>query len=33
MENKVDFNGVPPKEMEYNMAMKEFDILRKKLGG
>jgi len=33
MENNVDFHGVPPNEIEYNMAMKEFDILRKKLGG
>ena len=32
MENNVDFHGVPPNEIEYNMAMKEFDILRKKLG-
>jgi len=33
MENNVDFHGVPPNEIEYNMAMEEFDILRKKLGG
>jgi transketolase len=31
MENNVDFHGVPPNEMEYHLAMKELDILEKKL--
>ena len=31
MENNVDFHGVPPNEMEYNLAMKELDLLQKKL--
>jgi len=31
MENNVDFHGVPPNEMEYNLAMKELTILEKKL--
>jgi len=33
MENNVDFHGVPPNEMEYNMAMEEFDLIQKKLEG
>jgi len=33
MENNVDFHGVPPNEMEYNMAMEELDLMQKKLGG
>jgi transketolase len=31
MENNVDFHGVPPNEMEYNLAIKELDLLQKKL--
>ena len=31
MENNVDFHGVPPNEMEYKLAMKEFEILEKNL--
>jgi len=31
MENNVDFHGVPPNEMEYNLAIEELDILQKKL--
>lgn len=31
MENNVDFHGVPPNEMEYNLAIEELDILKKKL--
>lgn len=31
MENNVDFHGVPPNEMEYNLAMGELDALQKKL--
>ena len=33
MENNVDFHGVPPNEMEYNMAMEELDLIQKKLEG
>jgi len=33
MENNVDFHGVPPNEVEYNMAMEELDLMQKKLGG
>ena len=31
MENNVDFHGVPPNEMEYKLAMKEFEIIEKNL--
>ena len=31
MENNVDFHGVPPNELEYNLAMKELNALQKKL--
>jgi len=31
MENNVDFHGVPPNDMEYNLAMQEFDVLQRKL--
>ncbi len=31
MENNVDFHGVPPNEMEYNLAIEELDIILKKL--
>ncbi len=31
MENNVDFHGVPPNELEYNLAIKELDIMQKKL--
>ena len=31
MENNVDFHGVPPNEMERNLAIKELNILEKKL--
>jgi len=31
MENNVDFHGVAPNEMEHNLAMKELDLLQKKL--
>jgi len=31
MENNIDFHGVPPNEMEYNLAMEELDTLQKKL--
>ena len=31
MENNVDFHGVPPNEMEYNLAIEELDTLQKKL--
>ena len=33
MENNVDFHGVPPNEMEYNLAMEELDLLKEKIGG
>jgi transketolase C-terminal domain/subunit len=33
MENNVDFHGVPPNEMERNIAIKELDALQKKVGG
>ena len=33
MENNVDFHGVPPNEMEYNIAMEEFDLMLKRLEG
>ncbi|MBS3749531.1 MAG: transketolase, partial [Candidatus Thermoplasmatota archaeon] len=32
MENNVDFHGVPPNEMEYNLAMEELDLMKEKLG-
>ena len=31
MENNVDFHGVPPNEMERNIAIKELDAIQKKL--
>ena len=31
MENNVDFHGVPPNEMEYKLAMREFDVLQQRL--
>jgi transketolase len=31
MENNVDFHGVPPNEMEYNLAMKELDLAQRAL--
>jgi transketolase len=31
MENNIDFHGVPPNKMEYNIAMEELDALQKKL--
>ena len=31
MENNVDFHGVPPNDMEYKLAMKELDVLQRKL--
>jgi hypothetical protein len=31
MENNVDFHGVPPNEMERNLAIKELDLAQKKL--
>jgi transketolase len=31
MENNVDFHGVPPNEMEFNLAMEELNTLQKKL--
>jgi transketolase len=31
MENNVDFHGVPPNEMERNLAIKELNIAQKKL--
>ncbi|MFO7678156.1 MAG: transketolase [Thermoplasmatota archaeon] len=31
MENNVDFHGVPPNEIEYNLALTELDILLKKV--
>lgn len=31
MENNVDFHGVPPNEMEYKLAMHEFDVLQRRL--
>jgi transketolase len=31
MENNVDFHGVPPNEMERNQAIKELDLLEKRL--
>ncbi len=31
MENNVDFHGVPPNEMERNLAMEELDLAQKKL--
>ena len=31
MENNVDFHGVPPNEMEYNLAMEELNLLQEKL--
>jgi len=33
MENNVDFHGVPPNEMEYNLAMEELDLIKEKLEG
>lgn len=33
MENNVDFHGVPPNEMEYKLAMSEFEVLLRKLEG
>jgi len=33
MENNVDFHGVAPNEMEYNIAMEELNLVQKKLGG
>lgn len=32
MENNVDFHGVPPNEMERNLAIEELDLAEKKLG-
>ena len=32
MENNVDFHGVPPNEMEYKLAMREFDNILAKMG-
>ena len=32
MENNVDFHGVPPNEMEHNLAIEELDLAEKKLG-
>ncbi len=31
MENNIDFHGVPPNEMERNIAIEELDYLQKKL--
>ncbi len=31
MENNVDFHGVPPNEMERNLALEELDMLQRKL--
>lgn len=31
MENNVDFHGVPPNDMEYELAMDELNVLQKKL--
>ena len=31
MENNVDFHGVPPNEMERNLAIEELDLIQKKL--
>ena len=31
MENNVDFHGVPPNEMERNLAIKELELAQKKL--
>jgi transketolase len=31
MENNVDFHGVPPNEIEYKLAMNEFNVLLRKL--
>ena len=31
MENNVDFHGVPPNKMEYNLAIGELNALQKKL--
>ena len=31
MENNVDFHGVPPNEMERNIAIEELSIAQKKL--
>lgn len=31
MENNVDFHGVPPNKIEYNLAMKELNLLQEKL--
>jgi transketolase len=31
MENNVDFHGVPPNEMEFNIAMEELNLLHEKL--
>ncbi len=31
MENNVDFHGVPPNEMERNLAIKELDLIQSKL--
>jgi transketolase len=33
MENNVDFHGVPPNEMERNLALEELTIIEKKLEG
>ena len=33
MENNVDFHGVPPNEMEYNLAIKELDLIKERLEG
>ena len=32
MENNVDFHGVPPNEMEYNLAMEELELIKEKMG-
>jgi len=32
MENNVDFHGVPPNEMERNLAIEELGLAEKKLG-
>ena len=31
MENNIDFHGVPPNEIERNLAIDELNILEKKL--
>jgi len=33
MENNIDFHGVAPNEMEYNIAMEELNMVQKKLEG